>query len=193
MEKKYLTVGTDEIRGDLFREIEDTSDMKPRGGLWLTQYDESIPNFNYWVDFMMTRPSILFHKSVNRNPFLQSCSVVTLHDNCNLYFLRDEHSINYLMRCFPIDDRFSYEKLSQFYDGIYVDLYGLYRSNYDKNVLDKFSNFDVNTLILFNLKCIDYYQSGQVVIEPFDPEDSYDCDRYYEIKCDSCKKKVFKK
>lgn len=194
---KYLTVGTDEIREDLFKRVEDTDSkvsMKPRGGLWLTEHDENMPNFNRWVDFMLIRPSILFNKSVDgRNPFLQPCSVVTLENNCNLYVLHNEQSLDYLMKCFGSKDKISYEELSKYYDGIYVDIGGLFYSNYDKNVLNKFSSFDVNSLILFNLKCIDYYQSGKVVIEPFDPEDFYNIDRYYEIKYDNCKKKILKK
>ena len=193
---KYLTVGTDEIREDLLKRVEDTdlrSSMKPRGGLWLTEFDENLVNFNRWVDFMMLRPNILFHKNRGSNPFIQPCSIVTLNDDTNLYVLHNRESLDYLMKCFPYDGKFSYEDLSHYYDGIYVDLGGLYHSDYDKNVLSKFSSFDVNSLILFDLGCIDYYQSGSVVIEPFDPDDSYSHDRYYEINYNKEKKKVLKR
>ena len=53
---KYLTVGTNEIRDDLFRNIENTESIKPRGGLWLTQYDERIKDYNHWVDFILMHP-----------------------------------------------------------------------------------------------------------------------------------------
>ena len=46
---KYLTVGTKEIREDLFKKISDTNlnkSMKPQGGLWFTEYDENIGNYN---------------------------------------------------------------------------------------------------------------------------------------------------
>ena len=89
---KYLTVGTNEIRNDLFRDVKDTSlnkSMKPDGGLWLTEYDERMKHFNYWVDFMMVRPNILFYKSSSSNPFIQPCSLVSLNKDANLYVLHN--------------------------------------------------------------------------------------------------------
>ena len=49
---QYLTVGTREIKRELFREIEDTenTNIKPRGGLWLTKYENE--HYNEWVDYI---------------------------------------------------------------------------------------------------------------------------------------------
>ena len=155
---KYLTVGTKEIREDLFKKISDTNlnkSMKPQGGLWFTEYDENIGNYNSWIDFMMYRPHILFYKNRSDNPFIQPCSVVSLKKDAKLYALHNDQTLDYLMKCFPRDSKFSYEKLSNYYDGIYVNLNSLFLGKYDKNVLNKFSSFDVSSLILFNFSSLD--------------------------------------
>ena len=193
---KYLTVGTDEIKENLFREVTDTNlkmSMKPVGGLWLTEFDENMKNYNRWVDFMLCRPNILFYKSKGDNPFIQPCSVVSLKSDTKLYVLHNDQTLDYLMKCFPYQDKFSYEELSKYYDGIYINLGSLFMGKYDKDVLKKFSSFDVSSLILFHLNYFDYYYSGNVVIEPFDYEDSMHDDVSYDIQYGTYKKKVLKK
>ena len=193
---KYLTVGTKDISEELFRPVTDTNlskSMKPTGGLWFTEYDENIKNYNRWVDFMICRPHILFYKSQGSNPFVQPCSAVSLKSDSSLYVLHNDQTLDYLMKCFPLDGKFSYKELSKYYDGIYVNLGGLFLGKYDKDILKKFSSFDVSSLILFNTDCIDYYQSGDVYIEPFDYESGVDYASGYEIRLNSEKKKVLKK
>ncbi len=213
---KYLTVGTNEIKRDLFRKVEDTdlvNSMKPRGGMWFTEYDKNIKNYNSWVDFMMARPNILFYKNRGSNPLIQPCSIVTLNSDVNIYALHNGPTLDYLLKCFPYKDKFSYEMLSRYYDGIYVNLGSLYCSNYDSNVISKFSSFDVSSLILFNSDCINYYQSGNINIklyynreysrmfgakgndriECFNLDDFDYCDTSYEIKIDDCKKRVLRR
>lgn len=192
----YLTVGTKEIRRDKFRKIEDTDlsgSMKPRGGMWFTEYDKNIKSYNVWVDFILERPNILFYKNRGKNPFVQPCSIITLNADVNLYALHNGATLDYLLKCFPYKDKFSYEDMSKYYDGIYVNMSSLNFCNYDEKVIKKFSSFDINSLILFNLDCINYYQSGEINIEPFDYEGDPYCDKYYEIKIDSEKKRVLKK
>ena len=193
---KYLTLGTEEIKDDLFRKVNDTdlkNSMKPTGGLWLTEYDENISNYNRWVDFVLCRPHILFYKNHQNNPFIQPCSVVSLRENSNLYVLHNDQTLDYLMKCFPLNNKFSYEELSKYYDGIYVNLGSLFMGKYNKEVLNSFSSFGVSSLILFNLDCIDYYQSGIVNIEPFDYEGGEYFDKKYQINVSSEKKKVLRK
>lgn len=191
---KYLTVGTNEIRDDLFRNIENTESIKPRGGLWLTQYDERIKDYNHWVDFILMHPNILFYKTKNGSPWVQPCSVVNLNEDTKLFSLDSVDNLDFLMNNYPLDDqKFSYQKLSKDYDGIYVDLGHLFHDNYDYKMRENFSSFGVSSLVLFNLDCIDYYQAGNVIIEPFDYEDSLNFDRYYQIDYSDVKKKVLKK
>lgn len=187
---KYLTVGTNEIREDLFRNIEDTESIKPRGGLWLTEYDENIKDYNRWVDFILMHPNVLFYKTKDSSPWIQPCSIVSLGDDTKLFSLDSVEKLEYLMRHYPlVGERFSYQDLSKDYDGIYVDL-GRFS---DSKKMNDFSSFGVSSFILFHLKCIDYYQAGNVIIEPFDFEDGLNFDRYYQIEYSNVKKKILKK
>ena len=192
---KYLTVGTNEIEQGLFNEVKDTdlkSSMKPIGGLWLTEYNEQ-KQMCSWVDFMMKHSHILFYKSRGISPFVQPCSLVNLKNNSHIYVLHNYQTLDYLMKCFPKEDKFSYEELSKYYDGIYVNYDGLFLSKYDSNVLKKFSSFGVSSMVLFNLDCIDYYNSGQVLITPYDYESGMDMPSGYRVEIDNTKKKVLKR
>ena len=197
---KYLTVGTDEIRRDLFRNVETTEladSMKPAGGMWFSEYNKS--GSNEWVRFMMNHIYIWFYKNNNIrvngyvDPFAKPCSLVSLKNDVHLYTLHNSQSLDYLMKYFPANGKFSYEELSKYYDGIYVDLNRLFSlKDYDNDILKKFSSFGISSLVLFNLDCIDYYNSGKVILEPFDYEVG-ERPQNYEIKIDDTKKKILKR
>ena len=59
--------------------------------------------------------------------------------------------------------------------------------------MQKLYKFSVNTLVLFNYNCIDYYQSGVVNIKPFNIDMEFSEPVDYQIKCDSTKKKILSK
>ena len=187
---KYLTVGTSEIKDELFRNIEDTeaSNIKPRGGMWFTKYENE--HYNEWVDYILEDPVALYYKSTGSSIWKQPCSLVTLKDSANILMLNNKEILDYLKANYPLaDDKFSYEALSHIYDGIFVDMYKLMRNNGDMRLY----KFAVNSLILFNLDCIDYYQPGIVDIEPFDFEYGFCEAPIYNIKCEDTKKRILKK
>ena len=70
-------------------------------------------------------------------------------------------------------------------------MYGLLRDIDDEKLRTRIYKFGVNSLVLFNLDCIDYYQSGVVNIEPFDFECGMELP-FYEINCEHVKKRVLK-
>ena len=192
----YLTVGTREITEELFKEVEDTDkdNIKPRGGLWLTKYDQLYGDYNEWVDYMISDPVTLYYKSRNFSMWKQPCSLVTLSDTANIYQLNSQESFDYLKSNYPLDNgKFSYEAISHIYDGIFVDLLGLLRNIEDANLRSRLLKFGVNTLMLFNLKCIDYYQPGFVLIEPFDFEYEAWDGTTYKIDIENTKKRILKK
>ena len=190
---KYLTVGTNEITRELFRNIEDTdaSSMKPRGGLWLTKYENEY--YNEWIDYLLEDSVTFYYKSKGSSIWEQPCSLVTLNESANILKLADNDTLNLLKKKYYLDDdKFSYQALSRNYDGVYVDMYNLLHDT-DLKTRDRLYKFGVNSLVLFNLDCIDYYQSGVVLIEPFDFE--YGCEEMtsYVIQCDNVKKKILSK
>ena len=193
--KRFLTVGTNEIRKDLFVPISDVnahSEVKPSGGLWLTEFDTNMPNYNSWMDFILySKRNVLFYKNRGSNPFKQPCCVVVLKEEANIYKLDGIESYQFLLNHFS-DGKggFSYEILCNKYDGIYIDLRRLLY-NMDFDTRRKFFDFDVDTLILFNCDCIDHYYSGVVDIVPFEPSDAWAIDYFdYLVKWDGEKKLV---
>ena len=90
------------------------------------------------------------------------------------------------------NDAFSYVKMSSHYDGIYIDMYKLLFQASGNDISAKIYKFGVNSLVLFNARPIDYYQSGRVLIEPYDFEYNYHDGTTYEIKIDNEKKKILK-
>ena len=189
---KYLTVGTSEITRERFMNVEDREDkvIKPRGGLWLTKYENEY--YNEWVDYLLGDSVALYYKSKGHSIWEQPCSLVTLNESANIYTLKDGEGLAFLKKNYPLhDDKFSYEAISHHYDGIFVDLRRL-MLNTDLETYQRLYTFGVSSLILFNLDCIKEYESGIVDIEPFDFEYEYNEGTTYQIKCDGVKKRILK-
>ena len=165
---KYLTVGTRKISYELFSPVMDVCEqIKPIGGLWLTEYNEAHKNYNVWVEYLINNPQVLFYMSRNYSMWENPCSLVTLKDNTNIFYLKNKEDLKYLIVNYPHNNgNFSYQQISNIYD---------------------------DSLILYNLDCIDYYQPGIVSIEPF----NYECDeceiQNYEINIENVKKKILRK
>jgi len=190
----YLSVGTRCIKSELFKSVCDSSfndNIKPSGGFWMTEFDVRFPDYNIWVDYILTYPHILFYKSRSNDPFVQPCSVVYLKEDANIYHLCSKDDYNFLIKSYSNGmGRFSFEKLSLDYDGIYINLFNL-RNSLSSEEFNLFLSFSVNTMLLFNLDCIDYYHAGVLDIEEFDYCDIYSSSFInYNIKFDNDKRYV---
>ncbi len=190
---KYLTLGTDTITEEKFREIKDREDkIKPTGGLWLTEQTEGV-NYNQWIDFIIWRKHLLYYKyNKGTSIWTQPCSIVTLKDNSNIYQVREKEHLDILLKNYPKDWKFSYQELSKDYDGLFIKFISFPTEKYTEPMRSELETFCVDTLLLFNPHCIDYYQKGVVNIEPFDYEEHVD-EPIYEIKVDNVKRKVLKR
>ena len=159
MDKKYLTVGTDKILESRFLPIKDREGaVKPDGGLWLTDYNSDV--YNEWLDFLLYvdyEHRWLRWKDCGLGTiFRQPCSIVTLKPDVRIYCLNNKKAFEYLKMNYSYYDFFSYEGLSQDYDGIYID----------KNVIDEVA-FAVNSTLLFHFDSISCQCPGEVNIEHF--------------------------
>ena len=191
---KYLTIGKDNINNNNFKKIEDnnlTKNMvKPSGGLWFTKHNELI-NYSIWMDYILEHKSILFYKYkeyMNKDSSWEiPCSLVTLNKNSNIFILDDYDKYCYLLRKYPLNNKsFSYKDMVASYDGIYVDL----NWNYLSKAID-LSRYGVDSLLLYNLKCIDNYRVGKILVESFDAEDYNMYDNVlYDIRINNEKRKV---
>ncbi len=168
----YLTVGIDNISGALFRSVKRGTDIKKAsGGLWLTKYQ---PIGNPWLEYISDKPYLLIYKGIKDLTRIP-CSLVTLKDQTNLFILDSDAKLDYLMKHYGNAEFFSYPLLSQDYDGIYID----FSKNKNHPKLDKlYPSFCLDSLILFNLNCISYYQEGE--IHPLGFYDEF-CFEDYEI------------
>lgn len=188
----YLTVGTDIITKEQFIPIKngDEGIYKPTGGLWLTEYDINYDNYNTWVEYLIDNPSVLLFKS-RLNPWSQPCSVVKLKDDANIFNLKTQNDFEYLMDKYPTNNScFSYETMCYDYDGINVNLFSLITNNNKKEIFNLIRQYCVNTLLLYNLDCIEYYHPAKLSIKPFNIDYPTNEEAIYKIAYDKIKKRV---
>ena len=190
---EYLTVGTNDIQESLYVPVKDQPSgiYKPKGGFWLTKYDPRYQNYNEWVDYLIDNPQVLFYKNANKTGTIweQPCSHVILKDNANIYNLNTLQDYTFLKDNYPGNNMFSYEQLSKMFDGLYVDTGAILQHRSDE-LLRLSMQYSVSSLLLFNLKCIDYYYPGVVKITPFDLEYSHYEDISYQIECAKTRKRI---
>ena len=168
----YLSVGTNYISSDLFLSVKNSDGFKPIGGLWATTHDSKYINYNEWVEHLCYNPHVLFFHHLN-DPYLLPAIYFTLKDSSNILVIDNIEKINFLKSKYPHKDWIDYEKLSQDFDGVFIDTIALRRLKIHglKNIIDSFS---VNTLILFNLNCIKYYQKALIEFTNIDFENPYE-------------------
>ena len=191
--QSFFTLGTDEIHqnDDQIIDVNKNNYIKPLGGLWATKYNNDI--FNLWIDFIINNTHILFYKypefQVDEINFVIPCSKIVLKRNAKIFELKDEKSLNILKYKYPNPNGLcSYENLSKDYDGIYVDLSALMTSNIDEKTKERLKTFGINSLVLFNTNCINYYYSGNAYIELAEYHTGYS-----KIMLDETPKKISKK
>lgn len=163
----YLSIGTDQLFSELFQPIKNTKD-KPTGGLWATHYDLNNPQYNIWAEYLLTHPYILYYKNNLNFPKGIPAVVINLKKNVNLFTINSKSKLDFLKQKYPTDDNWiDFEKLSADYDGIFINVDTLLL---DKNIEDKtkLTKFSVDSLILFNLKCIENYYSAYIDFNLFD-------------------------
>ena len=169
--KTFLTVGTSTISEELFLPIQNSRNehqIKPSGGLWLTSYNSNYPNYNEWIDFLINHQHLLYFKNDSTNPLKKEASLVVLNNNAKIYQLNSLKDLETLQSLFPHPFCiFSYEDLSNLYDGIYINNLSLNYELFKKEIYTfSFNTFGTRTLLLFNLNSIDYYQEAIVDIDP---------------------------
>lgn len=178
MKKQYVTVGTKTISSNIFRRILrplNNFAFKPNGGLWATEFNRYI--ISDWYEYIITKDSYLqILKS------FKVAAVFTLKDNAKILTIDSCNQINELAKkypsyhhmlglCEPLTKQnaiFDFEELSKEYDGVYVDYYKI---NFSGEI-ETFKTWSINTLLLFNINCIESYQSIDIIPQnPYDSED----------------------
>lgn len=183
----YLSIGTNSLSADLFLEIKNSDGVKPIGGLWATEHNNTNLNYNDWVEYLCYHPYVLFYHQFN-DPYMLPAIYFTLKDSSNIFVIDSIEKINFLKNKYPHNDWIDYEKLSQNFDGIFVDINALRRIDIHRfqNIIDSFS---VSTLVLFNLNCIKYYQKASIDLTGTDFENPYEFSEY-KITVEKEKKEI---
>lgn len=165
----YLSIGTKYISKSLFQPIKNGNGFKPYGGIWATIHNKEYKNYNEWMDYVILNPYILFNVYKD-NPLEIPAVYLTLKEKTNIFKLNSKEALDYLLKTYPLNNWIDFEKLTQNYDGIYIDILELARCT-TKEQFNNLLSYSVNTLILFNPDCIDYYQKTTIKIDSlnFDP------------------------
>ena len=176
-EKKYIMVGAPIITKEIFRNVLrplNNHELKISGGFWASEYISEICDISDWFTYLRANREIAERKNLNIS------TIFTLKDSAKILVIDKPEQIEELAKKYPsyhhrlgyYEDginkglTFDYEKLSQEYDGIYVNLSKLGF----KNTITTFEKWCVNSLLLFNIDCIKEYQRAPII---FDIKNSY--------------------
>lgn len=178
MKKQYVTVGTETISSNIFRKILrplNNYTFKPTGGLWASEFNKYM--VSDWYEYIIYEGSYL---QAIKNITL--AAVFTLKDAAKILTIDSCNQIKELAKkypsyhhilglCEPLTTKnkiFDFEELSREYDGVYINYYGI---NFSREI-ETFKNWSINTLLLFNIDCIEKYQSINIMPQnPYDSED----------------------
>lgn len=171
--KEYVTIGTKNIAEDIFRKILRPLDInfyKPNGGLWSSELISRIYCISEWHDYLLYEDQeTASYKNINAG------AIFTLKSNARILNIDSEEKIIELSQKYPswhyilthYDNPklniIDFEALSKDYDGVEVSINKL---GYNEPGLT-FSSWSVNTLLLFNLNCIEKYQSIDIEVSLF--------------------------
>lgn len=171
--KEYVTIGTKNIAEDIFRKILRPLDInfyKPNGGLWSSEFISRIYCISEWHDYLLYEDQeTASYKNINAG------AIFTLKNNVKILNIDSEEKIIELSQKYPswhyilthYDNPelniIDFETLSKDYDGVEVSINKL---GYNKPGLT-FNSWSVNTLLLFNLNCIEKYQSVDIEVSLF--------------------------
>ncbi len=181
-DKYYISVGSKVISREMFKPVFRSFDRyscKPIGGFWACEYKDLF-NISDWFNLLLNEPDIRKSKNISY------ATLFSLKHDSNILYIDDVYVLEKLISKYPSihhillghsDIPLSYEALADCYDGIFVDIYKLSSQCASR----AFSNWDINSLLLFNLDCIDKYQSMKI-----NDENGF----YYLSRIDGIKKDV---
>lgn len=168
---KYITIGTPIITKELFRKVLrplNTYGKKPSGGFWASKHLFNDYLISPWFSYITKDAT-----SIARYKNLNNSVIFSLKENSKILTINDVNQVMELCKKYPsyhhilsyhheITDynrSIDYEKLSQDYDGVYVD-FKYFENQFETNIFDSFS---CNSILLFNLDCIKEFQTAPII------------------------------
>lgn len=171
--RSFLTVGIDYLDKKQFRNIRNRDQFKPINGLWTTHQDINVPWHNPWIDYLIFNNHSVFNLKYGQyTDYVLPAVFFTLKKKARILIISSRKDVENLHNNYPYGSNVffvDYEKLSADYDGIFFNTYAIFQCEHlDSEFFNTgVSPLCVNTLILFNLECIKYYQKSEVRITPY--------------------------
>lgn len=179
--RKYIMVGAPIITREIFRNILrplNNHTFKPSGGFWSSPYINHFYNISDWYTYLMDARSIARYKDLNQS------TIFTLKENAKIITIDTKEKVLELAIKYPSQHQllgfydditsentiFDFEKISQDFDGIYVNFNTISNDTFDpQKETIVFNGWNVNTLLLFNLDCIKEYQTVPIIFNIDNP------------------------
>lgn len=183
-EKKYITIGTPIITKEIFRNVLrplNNYNFQITGGFWSSEYLNDAYNISDWFSYLQQIKEIALEKNLNQSTIFtlkENAKILTI-DNPNIVYelARKYPSYHYILNYYEDATNkniiFDFEKLSQNYDGIFVN-----KKNLTPEINYTIFKDWVNSLLLFNLDCIKEYQTAPIIYDIEDPYSIPYIDKY---------------
>lgn len=180
MNKRYIMIGTNTISKEVFRNVLrplDNYNFIPNGGFWSSEYKGNDNYISPWFEYLLYATEIAESKNLSDAVIFtlkESAKILTITTyeqilELSIKYPSYHHILGYSKEITSKTISFDYEKLSKYYDGIYLDFKNI--SNENKTII--FREWNVNTLLLFNLNCIKEYKKAKITYFKEDPYYSY--------------------
>lgn len=165
LNKEYITNGTNEIYKELWQNInidQINTITKPYGGLWCSNKNNDVSD---WLTYLKLEMPDYYNITYKNNcivKFKNNSKLLVLDNNLDFINLKKSNLIidlsnnpiiiNKFYYSYCIDKMPDYEKISNYYDLIYINPYC------DISL----KQYTVKTMLVINPSCIEYYKTMQL-------------------------------
>lgn len=173
-DQEYVMIGSPIITKEIFRNLLrplNNYSFKPSGGFWSAKYLGGCMHISDWYDYLEDADFIAMQKNLKDGVVFKlkkDTKVLTISTKEDIKKLAKKypsyhHILNYNGE-YPNNNNltFDFEELKKEYDALYVN-YNLLYNFLSNNKIESFKSWSINTMLLLNLDCIDYYKTIEIV------------------------------
>ncbi len=153
---KFVHIGSSSIRKELFIDILNDG-IKPYGGFWACPNNNIEGSISDRTDYILENQEGKFLRYDENKGCL-----FNLKENTSILYLLTDNDVKNAKEKWSNGNYIDYEKISKIYDAIYINPYS-FSYNLRQN---EFYNWNIRSLLIFNLDCIDEYVPFEFEIIP---------------------------
>lgn len=171
LNREFLVIGKSEIDPSAFKDIsnDDLNFSKPKGGLWSCIYNKDV--ISEWVEFCYNEMSNRLNKDCVKFRLKSDIKVFLLDSSDKLKFLLGRYPREIPKEFLPFESTvyLDFEKMKEDYDAFFLDndwfksFRMMDRESFMYYLL--FEGWDVSSLILFNLNCVESWEYYRLDME----------------------------